>query len=676
VTRRALVAAVAACAAWGQTPVPQPAPRAPTFRTEANYVRVDAYPTRNGAPIEDLTRDDFEILEGGQPQKIEQFERVSIRGNTPQELRREPNTVRESLEMASNPRARVMVVFLDTGHVGVDGSHRIRQPLIDMLNRFVSEDDVVAVMTPQMSARDITFARRTTAIETFLTKNWPWGERDTLVMRDPIEQMFEGCYGPSDKSALTRALIARYRERKTLEALIGLTDWLHDVREERKAILAVTDGWQLYRSDGALLNRDGAAPPAIGTVPGTGRLAIAPDPPTGPVDSTACERYRAELAYFDGEQQYRLLLDRANRANASFYPVTPAGLVVFASPLGPSSPLPLVMDGAVVRQRADSMRTLADATDGLAIISNDLDRVLRRVVSDLSSYYLLGYYSSGKLDGRFHPISVRVKRPGVQVRARRGYLAASTGAIGTETTPPTVDAEAAARSAAILPLENYMRDVPLRLQAAAGWKPGADPLAAVWVSGELGGVAQVGDAWKGGAVVDAQLLTPAGKSIVTATATIAAGARSFRVGLTPVDPIAAGEYVIRVSARAGSAVIPSRDSLHLQLPAAPGAAGALWIRRGPATANREVPTADLRFRRAEQVRVEIPTLTSTPGQARLLDRAGRTLAIPVTAATRDDSDGSRWMTAQLALAALAPGDYIIELSEGEQRMLTAFRVIP
>ncbi len=55
-----------------------------------------------------------------------------------------------------------------------------------------------------MSPRDITFARKTTTIENFLTKHWPWGERDTLVTRDAIEQMFEACYGPSDKSALTR----------------------------------------------------------------------------------------------------------------------------------------------------------------------------------------------------------------------------------------------------------------------------------------------------------------------------------------------------------------------------------------------------------------------------------------------------------------------------------------
>ena len=36
----------------------------PTFRTEANYVRVDAYATtKDGVPIEDLRRDEFELLE-------------------------------------------------------------------------------------------------------------------------------------------------------------------------------------------------------------------------------------------------------------------------------------------------------------------------------------------------------------------------------------------------------------------------------------------------------------------------------------------------------------------------------------------------------------------------------------------------------------------------------------
>src|SRR5712671_2142722 len=95
---------------------PQPPPQ-PTFRTEANYVRVDVYPTKDGAPVGDLTQADFEVLESGAPQKIEQFERVVIRGNIPQDLRNEPSTVRESRAAAQNPRARIFVLFLDTYHV-------------------------------------------------------------------------------------------------------------------------------------------------------------------------------------------------------------------------------------------------------------------------------------------------------------------------------------------------------------------------------------------------------------------------------------------------------------------------------------------------------------------------------------------------------------------------------
>ena len=98
----------------------------------------------------------------------------------------------------------------------------------------------------------------------------------------------------------------------------------------------------------------------------------------------------------------------------------------------------------------------------------------------------------------------------------------------------------------------------------------------------------------------------------------------------------------------------------------PEAVGALFVRRGPSTGNKEAPTADLRFRRNEQVRVEIPIASSEPLTARLLDRTGKPLAVPVTAAVRDDADGSRWVTAQLALAPLAPADYVIEIVERGQ----------
>src|SRR5215212_9145117 len=103
----ALVAAAALAQTPAQPPAPPPAPPQPTFRTEANYVRVDAYPTTgDGAPVTDLTQADFEIVEGGAPQAIEQFERIVIRAAGPQDTRIEPNTIREPRAIAEQSKAR------------------------------------------------------------------------------------------------------------------------------------------------------------------------------------------------------------------------------------------------------------------------------------------------------------------------------------------------------------------------------------------------------------------------------------------------------------------------------------------------------------------------------------------------------------------------------------------
>jgi hypothetical protein len=76
------------------------------------------------------------------------------------------------------------------------------------------------------------------------------------------------------------------------------------------------------------------------------------------------------------------------------------------------------------------------------------------------------------------------------------------------------------------------------------------------------------------------------------------------------------------------------------------------------------------------MRVEIPAGDGTEVSARLLDRTGKMLNVPVTAAVRTDADGSRWYTAQLALAPLGPGDYVVEISSGSDRSIAAFRIVP
>jgi VWFA-related protein len=678
----AVAAAVAlTLVAAAQTQAPQDRP---TFRTEANYIRVDVYPSRNGQPVTDLTQADFEILEDKAPQKIDQFEHVTVRGNIPNEQRREPNSVGESREMTRDLRARVFVVFLDTGHVDVAGSHRIRQPLIDALNRLIGEDDLVAVMTPDMLPADLTFARRTTTIEGVLAKHWDWGDKDKLVPVDPAERALEACFGLSADTPLTAELIARRREKQTMEALEDLTLYLRDVREERKAIITISNGWLLYTPNFELTKNLKPTPPPIGVTTG-GKLKI-DDTSRAPnsVSASQCQTDVIALAQLDDQTTFRRILDEANRSNASFYPIDPRGIAVFESPI--SNPLPLDVDVARTRARAESSSTLANATDGMAVRTNDMEGGFKRIVDDLTSYYLLGYYSTGKVDGKFHSITVRVKRPGVQVRARRGFMSVTAEDVRraemkarvteAKSSSPAADAEADAIEAVLRPLGALTREVSLRLSAVAGWKPNGD--GQVWLVGELGAA----DVWKAGADIDVTMTRnggPGGDPVVNiakAHATVAAGTRSYRVALTSSKPLTAGDYTIHVRTVGTSMMSSSNDIVPVQLAAAPDASGAIVIRRGPATAQKDVVTADVRFRRSEQIKIEMPATDAAPPGVRVLDRTGKAFPFALTATVRDDADGTRWDVVQLPLNPFGTGDYIIELSSGSKKTLTPFRIVP
>src|SRR5882762_2434413 len=694
--RRAALAFLIASAALA-SPAAHPQTAPPTFRTGANYVRVDVYPTRNGMPVDDLRRDDFELRDDKVPQSIDEFEHVVIRSAGPQDTRREPNTVAESRQAALEPRARVLVLFLDVNHVELAASRRIRTPLVEALDRLIGPDDLIAVMTPEMSARDITFARRTTAIEGFLTRYW-WGERDRLNFKDPVEDLYARCYPgiprPGEATApdqgIAQEMILRHREKQTLDALEDLVRFLGGVREERKAVIAITDGWRLYERNNALARPiDGQVPtgPIVGINPATGTLGTRPPDSTGRTANSDCERDRFALSQLDDATQFRFMLDEANRANASFYPIDPRGLAVFDEDIVPAAgvgaginanpTVPPAEDRARLFARNTPPRTLAGGTDGHAVANtNDLSRGLRRIADDLSSYYLLGYYSTGKLDGRFHALTVRVKRAGVQVRARRGYLAtteaaAAASAAASPVVAPAATANARAIESALAALSTAGRELPMRLHATAGWTPAN--VATVWAVAEAGRAAQ--EDWAGGGQADAMLVDASGRTVATGRAQIAPGGTTARIALTS-STLAAGEYQLQIRTKGARAAAPGSDVLRISVRAAPQAASALFFRRGPTTANRDMPTADLRFRRSERVRVDVPTPAADAVTARVLDRNGNPLPIPVAAAVRDDPDGSRWQSAEVSLAPLAPADYLVELTTAAGRTLLAFRVIP
>jgi VWFA-related protein len=70
-----------------------------------------------------------------------------------------------------------------------------------------------------------------------------------------------------------------------------------------------------------------------------------------------------------------------------------------------------------------SLETLASATGGRAFRGmSDIPQAINDLMVDNSNYYLLGFYPEPIVnDGKFHDITVTVKRPGLRVRARPGY---------------------------------------------------------------------------------------------------------------------------------------------------------------------------------------------------------------------------------------------------------------
>lgn len=715
------VASIAAGLAWDgaaavgdRTAQAEQAPRQ-VFRVEANLVRVDAIVTRDGQAVRDLVADDFEVLEDGVPQKLVSFERVDITGSRiTATARREPSTVAESRAAAQDPRARLFVLFLDRYHTGIDGSHRMRSALGTLLERVIGPDDLVALMTPEMAASDVTFTRRTGSIGDMLSRNWNWGIRGDMTARDPIERAYEACFperplGDPTQPGTTRAgmtendaaparqvaqeMIDRRRERMTLDALSDLTVHLRGLREERKAVLIVTDGWLLYRPDERLARPlPGGGTPGMGSPGTTPQGRLVPDADRARqmgVSGFDCESARMELAMLDNRRAYFDLMDAANRGNVSFYPIDSRGLPVFDTNLGETFPGPGArgtilapgVDQRLLGQRIETLHTLAENTDGVAVVnSNDIEGGLRRVVEDLSSYYLMSYYSSNTaLDGKYRTITVNVKRPGLAVRSRRGYRAATPDEVTGATPAAGASAMPAAVQAAFAGLGGARADMPLRSHAA--WLA-SDTTSRVFACVELDARTLRQAEWSGGWRAEFALTDANGTQVVARAAVEATGAPAARASATlePEGGLAPGDYLLRARLTSSQGGLPLSDTVRFSVPPERSAVGSARLaRRNASTGRAYLPTADVRFRRTDWLRISVPLGAPAAGvSAELLDQRGQAMTVPVPARSERDEDGEA-AVADLSLAPLAPGEYAvrirIEVGGAAQERVVAFRVI-
>jgi VWFA-related protein len=625
----------------------------PVFRSGAHYVRVDAYPARDGRPILGLTSADFEVLEDGKPQTIEAVNFIEHPAWTPLGERRDPNSQRDGFELVKDPSYRVFVLYLDAFHVDVAGSHRLRVPLGELLNRMLGPKDLFGVLTPAQLPKDLLIGQLTQTIEEQLAKHWTWGLADRIAPL-PGEAEFEMTFPDGKRVVDLKRLDKVYSD---LEGLVGL---LGDLREERKNIVFFSDALPSPGTRVSSLasdpDRRGGEPPPIG-VTTEGKVTMGSR--AGEPDRMRLQAERQRLLSMDFSQRFRDLLRNAREANVSFYTIRPGGLSVNSS---------------MMREDISNLQVLAEQTDGIAVLqSNDLRAGLGKVADDLSSHYVLGYYTSNtRWDGRPRKLTVRLKPSGQAVRARREYRAPTEAEMAA-----LRDVRTAASSG---PAGPSSTDTALSSLSRLSPSARLHTYGAHVAEGEVAVVAEIAATeieaghWKQGA--DVQItLTPKGGQAIAAAGRIEPGTRGTMVRVPVTADTGPWQAIVRLRGENNAS-----ESGTLSIARAGGdVLGRPIVYRATSAASAALrPAAAFWFRRTERLRVEWPVRQAVASQqARLLDRNGKPLAVPMTVVTRE-AGGATSLTTDLSLAPLGAGDYLIEIAvkagDTTEQQLVAFRV--
>ena len=200
-------------------------------------------------------------------------------------------------------------------------------------------------------------------------------------------------------------------------ALQGLAVRLGSLREGRKSIIFVSEGFTAMLPP--QMRRMDASAPAnpIETARGGRRVQ----------DSTR-EITNEWFGQMDVYSRLRDVYDVANRNNTAVYSLDPRGLAAFEYGIDDISGAPpsFATDRRALQMTQDTLRVLSEETDGRAIVNrNTLEAGTRArwFATRASTTCSATRRSRRGADGKFHQITVRVKRRGVDVRARKGYWA-------------------------------------------------------------------------------------------------------------------------------------------------------------------------------------------------------------------------------------------------------------
>jgi len=397
----------------------RPSSQGPVLRITVNLVQVDAVVTDSkGRQVTDLKADDFEILEDGRPQKITAFSYVATASPTvstsvkaanerspgapsPPPVRLKPDQVR-----------RTIVLMVDDLGLSFESTAYVRRALKKFVDEQMQEGDLVAIIRTRAgmgALQQFTADKRILYAAIDRTRWYPMGRGGIGAFAplgsDPIERARSQRPGPPGSQRQTDRA-ETFRDQQTFEeardenfmiGTLGAVNFvLRAVRDlpGRKAVILFSDGVPLF-------------------LRGQSRSRI--------VDAM------------------RRLTDLANRSAVLIYTVDARGLQTLSLTAADNpyldSGAPVELSDALSERHQEYFESqagldyLAQQTGGFFIHdSNDLNWGIRRVLEDLSGYYLIGYKpeeSDFQAEGgrrSFHKIRVKVKAKGLHVRSRTGYF--------------------------------------------------------------------------------------------------------------------------------------------------------------------------------------------------------------------------------------------------------------
>ena len=390
-------------------------PPVATFRAETNLVEVDAVVTDGqGNVVRGLTKNDFTILEDGRPQVTSTFAFVDLPIDVITQVR--PGGAETDVDVSTNARpfaGRVYMMVLDDLESDGDFWRDVIKAARLFIEQYFQDNDLMTIVYTSGRkdvGQDFTNNRRLlmATVDAFA------GRREYLDVGSSASLSNSGNAPPTGGQVLQfeRASFAT----KMLALVKGVADWSNTTMPGRRKTM-------LLFSQGV----GGFSEHAFDDI-----FSSTPDVDSSPGGGLSLLRSVAEEA--------RDTMAAASRANVSVTTIDARGLAALGGNVADTSREAISTDGHGI------LRAFAEETGGSAVLrTNNFPDAFERVVHDASSYYVMAYVAppAGK-PGQFHSITVKVDKPGVEVRARRGY--ATPGRQTVNTAPPIGDVRVAAVS--------------------------------------------------------------------------------------------------------------------------------------------------------------------------------------------------------------------------------------